>query len=128
MCGRFAQKLPSHMLLDMYKIIPFETNVPPNYNVAPTDPAMVVRANPDKRQRMAEMMKWGLIPAWSKTGKMERPTFNAKCETAASIATFRNAFKCTPMPRAGRRLLRMEEGSTPRRSSPTRSAAPTTSR
>ena len=38
MCGRFAQKLPSHMLLDMYKIIPFETNVPPNYNVAPTDP------------------------------------------------------------------------------------------
>jgi putative SOS response-associated peptidase YedK len=92
MCGRFAQKLPSHMLLDMYKIIPFETNVPPNYNVAPTDPAMVVRVNPDK-QRMAEMMKWGLVPSWSKTGKMDRPTFNAKCETAASIATFRNAFK-----------------------------------
>ena len=51
MCGRFAQKLPSHMLLDMYRIIPFESNTAPNYNVAPTDPAIVVRANRDKTAR-----------------------------------------------------------------------------
>ncbi|HSI01230.1 MAG TPA: SOS response-associated peptidase [Reyranella sp.] len=93
MCGRFAQKLPSHMLLDMYRIIPFESNTAPNYNVAPTDPAIVVRANPKTKQREAELMKWGLIPSWSKTGKMEAPTFNARCETAASAAVFRNAFK-----------------------------------
>lgn len=93
MCGRFAQKLPSHMLLDMYKIIPFETNVPPNYNVAPTDPAMVVRANLEKKRREAEMMKWGLVPFWSKSGKMDFATINAKCETAATSATYRNAFK-----------------------------------
>ena len=56
MCGRFAQKLPSHMLLDMYRIIPFESNAAPNYNVAPTDPAIVVRANPRTKQREAEIM------------------------------------------------------------------------
>ena len=93
MCGRFAQKLPSHMLLDMYKIIPFEHNVPPNYNVAPTDPAMVVRANLDKKRREAELMKWGLVLDWLKSGKMDVATINAKCETAATAATYRNAFK-----------------------------------
>jgi putative SOS response-associated peptidase YedK len=93
MCGRFAQKLPSHMLLDMYRIIPFESNAAPSYNVAPTDPAIVVRVNRDKTAREAEIMKWGLIPSWSKTGKMDAATFNARCETAASAAIFRNAFK-----------------------------------
>ena len=56
MCGRFAQKLPSHLLLDMYRIIPFEKNVAPNYNVAPTDPAIVVRTDREKKQRAAELM------------------------------------------------------------------------
>ena len=93
MCGRFAQKLPSHMLLDMYRIIPFESNTQPNYNVAPTDPAIVVRANPKTGQREAELMKWGLVPSWSKTGKMDFSSINAKCETAATSATYRNAFK-----------------------------------
>src|SRR5690348_1939712 len=92
MCGRFAQKLPSHMLLDMYRIIPFETNLEPNYNVAPTDPAAVVRLDRERR-RKAELMKWGLVPHWSKTGKPDFKTINARCETAATSATFRDAFK-----------------------------------
>jgi len=94
MCGRFAQRKPSHELLNVARVIvPFTPNVPPNYNVAPTDPAIVIKADPRTGQREGEVMKWGLIPAWSKTGKMDRPTFNAKSETAASSATFRNAFK-----------------------------------
>jgi putative SOS response-associated peptidase YedK len=81
------------MLLDMYRIIPFETNLAPNYNVAPTDPAVVVRVARESRQRKAELMKWGLVPHWSKTGKMDFKTINAKCETAATAATFRDAFR-----------------------------------
>jgi putative SOS response-associated peptidase YedK len=93
MCGRFAQKLPSHLLLDLFKTAPFRANVKPSYNVAPTDMVMVVRAGHEKAMREIELMKWGLVPPWSNTGKMEFPTINAKSETAATSAVFRNAFK-----------------------------------
>jgi putative SOS response-associated peptidase YedK len=43
------------MLLDMYGIIPFEKNVALNYNVAPTQTVMVVKAAPDKKRREAEL-------------------------------------------------------------------------
>lgn len=93
MCGRFAQRLPSSRLVDMYKTSPVLVNVQPNYNVAPTQTAMVVRADPDKKERETALMKWGLVPWFSKTGKMEWSTFNAKCETAASSPSYREAFK-----------------------------------
>lgn len=93
MCGRFAQRLPSHRLTDMYRTIPLLANVGPNYNVAPTQTAMVVVANEEKHERAVELMKWGLVPPWSKTGKMEFATINAKCETAATSAVYRSAFK-----------------------------------
>jgi len=93
MCGRFAQKLPSHLLLDLFKTAPFRANVKPSYNVAPTDSVMVVRTTRDKTAREIELMKWGLVPTWSKTGKMEFSSINAKSETAATAAIFRNAFK-----------------------------------
>jgi len=92
-CGRFAQKLPSHLLLDLFKTAPFRVNVKPSWNVAPTDPVMVVRAGADKTGREIELMKWGLVPPWSKTGKMEFSSINAKSETAATSAFYRNAFK-----------------------------------
>ena len=94
MCGRFAQRKPSHELLNVAKVmVPFAPNVPPNYNVAPTDPAIVITVNPATRQREGEVMRWGLVPSWSKSGKMDFKSINAKCETAATSATFRNAFK-----------------------------------
>src|SRR5690242_3078396 len=98
MCGRFAQKLPSHLLLDLFKTAPFRANVKPSWNVAPTDTVMVVRASADKAgadkgAREIELMKWGLVPPWSKTGKMEFPTINAKSETAATSAVFRGPFR-----------------------------------
>ncbi len=98
MCGRFAQKLPSHLLLDLFKTMPLRANVKPSWNVAPTDTVMVVRATAGEAgtrtmTREADLMKWGLVPSWSKTGKMEFPTINAKSETAATSAVFRNAFK-----------------------------------
>jgi putative SOS response-associated peptidase YedK len=78
MCGRFAQKLPSLRLVDMFRTTPLKANVPPNYNVAPTQTAMVVFAHPEKKERELAVMQWGLIPPWSKTGKMEFATFKSQ--------------------------------------------------
>ena len=93
MCGRFAQRLPSSRLVDMYRTLPLLANVGPNHNVAPTPTAMVVSAEPEKAERRLSLMKWGLVPSWSKSGKMDFATINAKCETAATSATYRSAFR-----------------------------------
>lgn len=93
MCGRFAQRLPSHLLMNLYETRPFMANVPPNYNVAPTQTAMVVRAATEDLDREIALPKWGLIPWFSETGKMDKPTFNARCETVASSPMFREAYK-----------------------------------
>ena len=79
MCGRFAQRIPSAQLVDMFKTSPVIMNVPPNYNVAPTQTAMVVSVEPEKG-RQIEIMKWGLVPPWSKTGKMDFHRGGAKLE------------------------------------------------
>ena len=81
------------MLVEMYRTRPFMPNLSPNHNVAPTQSVIVIRADTDKNECELEFMHWGLIPSWSKTGKMDFATFNAKRKTAATSATFRGPFK-----------------------------------
>ena len=69
------------------------------YNVPPTSTLNVVRYDPE-RGRGIEPMRWGLIPFWAENTKaMKLSTFNARVETVAKAAAFRNAWK------AGRRCL-----------------------
>jgi putative SOS response-associated peptidase YedK len=39
------------------------------------------------------MMRWGLIPAWTKDLKKAREPINAKAETVADLPSFRDAFR-----------------------------------
>jgi putative SOS response-associated peptidase YedK len=55
------------------------------YNVAPTQEILVVRSSPDeaeaeKGEREARLMRWGLIPVWSKDLKVGYRMINAKVE------------------------------------------------
>ena len=55
------------------------------YNVAPTQEILVVRSSPDeaeaeKGEREARLMRWGLIPVWSKDLKVGYRMINAKKE------------------------------------------------
>jgi putative SOS response-associated peptidase YedK len=38
-------------------------------------------------------MRWGLVPGWSKDGKVDSSTINAKAETITTSPVFRDAFK-----------------------------------
>lgn len=38
----------------------------PRYNIAPTQPVPVIRQNPKEPRRELSLMRWGLIPSWSK--------------------------------------------------------------
>ena len=39
------------------------------------------------------MMRWGLIPAWSKTEKLETELINAKAETLKEKPSYRQAYE-----------------------------------
>jgi putative SOS response-associated peptidase YedK len=73
-----------------------ESNFPPRYNIAPTQNSFVVRLDKQGEQRELVDMKWGLIPSWSKDGKMPGMTINAKAESASTKPAFRSAYKSRP--------------------------------
>jgi hypothetical protein len=51
-------------------------NVAPSWNVAPTKGAAVVRRRPDTGDRLLDLLKWGLLPHWTKNqpGPSDRST------------------------------------------------------
>jgi len=94
MCGRIGQYLPASWLEAFFKIdTRFVENREPLYNAPPTSDLMVVRIDPKTGKRVITTMKWGLVPFFSKTGKMDYSTFNAKCEGVEKAASFREPFK-----------------------------------
>src|SRR5476651_1947474 len=78
MCGRFVSfNSWAHLRETLTLLSPAE--LPPNYNVAPTQQVLVARDHDGKREGMA--MRWGLIPSWAKDKKMAQ--INARADTAA---------------------------------------------
>jgi len=63
------------------------------YNVAPTQTAPVVRAQPQAGGREAVFMRWGLIPSWAKDEKIGNSLINARAEGIESKPAFRVAFR-----------------------------------
>lgn len=91
-------------------------NLPPRYNIAPTQQVAVVRVvdgtgeNPGTRGLV--QMRWGLIPHWAKDASMAAKMINARAETVAEKPSFRGAVKerrCL-VPADGFYEWRMEDG------------------
>ncbi|MCC5655333.1 SOS response-associated peptidase [Nostoc sp. XA013] len=55
-------------------------------------------------ERIAEEMRWGLIPAWSESDLLDYSTYNARSERISETATYRGAW------RKGQRCLIPAEG------------------
>jgi putative SOS response-associated peptidase YedK len=89
MCGRYGF-VPGTNFEERFEVEHTQEPLLPSYNVAPgaTMP-VVVRNSPNR----VELMKWGLIPFWAKGPKISYKTINARAETVASSAAFREAFK-----------------------------------
>jgi putative SOS response-associated peptidase YedK len=95
MCGRFTTRMTWAEIVALYRLTMEAPphNMPPRYNVCPTDPVDVVRESDGRRELVP--MRWGLVPRWwSKTLKDVRmATFNARAETVETKPFFRDAFK-----------------------------------
>jgi len=63
----------------------------PRYNVTPSQLSAVVR-NQGDRNRL-DLLKWGLVPAWSKDPGLGSHMINARSETVYEKPAFRHAIK-----------------------------------
>ncbi len=73
-------------------------NTGPLWNGAPTHDFPIIRRNPEGA-RSLDLLRWGLVPSWSKDEKPAFATINAKAETLSEKPSFRDAW------RKGRRCI-----------------------
>jgi putative SOS response-associated peptidase YedK len=98
MCGRFALTVTPAELAELFSIIDVE-DFPPRYNIAPTQPILIVMAGqtPEKGSnasgRNSMLVRWGLIPSWVKDPNDFPLLINARSETAVEKASFRAAMR-----------------------------------
>jgi putative SOS response-associated peptidase YedK len=90
MCGRFTLRTPARDLVEIFELLR-EPELSPRYNIAPTQRIAVVRQ--DGKTRELSLMRWGLVPVWSKDPKAGPPLINARAETVATKPSFRTALK-----------------------------------
>lgn len=91
MCGRYTLRTNPQQLALAFGFEELPAELVPRYNVAPTQDVLVVRQH--DRDRAASMLRWGLIPSWSKDAAIGGRLINARAETVAEKPAFRAAFK-----------------------------------
>jgi putative SOS response-associated peptidase YedK len=93
MCGRFLNKLPAAEIARMFDTKNALPNYPARFNIAPTDPVLVVRFNQKTNERSLDALRWGLVPHWAKDLKFGARCINARAETVQTTPAFRDAFE-----------------------------------
>ena len=98
MCGRYALTATPEEILHFLSVIDID-DFPPRYNIAPTQPVLVV-TSADQRElgsnlpdRRALLARWGFIPGWVKDPREFPLLINARAETAIEKASFRGAMR-----------------------------------
>ncbi|MDK1384888.1 SOS response-associated peptidase [Sinorhizobium sp. 8-89] len=98
MCGRFALTATPEELLELFGLLEAE-DFPARYNIAPTQPIIVVvasdRARPGSNlpERKALLVRWGFTPGWVKDPRKFPLLINARSESAVGRAAFRAAMR-----------------------------------
>ena len=68
-------------------------NYPPHWNGAPSQELLVIRRNHHTGEVSLDPLRWDLIPHFCEDPKGGRKPINAKCETVATLPTFRDAYR-----------------------------------
>jgi len=92
MCGCYRLSRRTH-LVEEYFDSTGEDDWVPRYNIAPTQPVPIIRQNPKEPRRELSLVRWGLIPSWTKDASGAARMINARSETAATLPAFRDALK-----------------------------------
>lgn len=87
MCGRYSLTQTLEALAQFFALYGQQrSNLPPRWNIAPTQQSAVVRRNAAGQRELA-MLRWGFA------GPNNAPLINARSETAAAKPSFAEAFR-----------------------------------
>jgi len=96
MCGRITQKSPPDQLrLTILMGTPDDprvTRAKARYNGAPSQDLLVIRRHPKTGEYRQGLLRWGLIPNWTKEISPKRKPINATAERVATAPMFRDAY------------------------------------
>lgn len=87
MCGRFTQTSDAATIASRFRAVATRAEVVPRYNIAPTDPVVVIVR--EGGAPAIELFRWGLIPWWATSMKVQPQPINAKAETLATSSLFK---------------------------------------
>src|SRR5918992_5160105 len=91
MCGRYTLTTPVEKLAEEFGFDASAVDLPPNYNVAPTQGVAAVLEGGGERH--LEVVRGGLIPSWADDPQIGSRMINARAETAPEKPSFRRAFR-----------------------------------
>ena len=91
MCGRFSLTSPGDLLAETFALAE-AMSLPPRYNIAPSQPVVVVRQTARAEPPRWARLRWGLIPSWCRPSTRTHPFVNARSASAAARPAFREAF------------------------------------
>ena len=91
MCSRYSLTSPPDAVRQMFRCSG-EDVFPPRYNIAPTDPVLIVR-NDLRHNRELALVRWGLIPSWVKDPREFATLINARTETVLEKPSFRASIR-----------------------------------
>ena len=97
MCGRYGRRADKQRIAEWMQTrntsVFDESYYAPSFNVAPQSMQPVVRLDSETGERELTVMRWGLVPFWSKDTKIAYSTINAKAETIVTSPVFREPMK-----------------------------------
>lgn len=91
MCGRYVLSTHPEILATYFRLDKF-CDYPPRWNIPPGTDIPVIRQSPEDR-RVLDLLRWGLVPHWAKDTSIGQRLINARAETVAKKAAFREAFR-----------------------------------
>ncbi|HEX9929306.1 MAG TPA: SOS response-associated peptidase [Pyrinomonadaceae bacterium] len=96
MCGRYVLKAEKEAIEKEFDSIVEQAKQAeqlnhPRFNIAPSQIVLAVRQF--EFERIANGLKWGLIPSWAKEESIGNRMINARAESITEKPSFRNAFR-----------------------------------
>jgi len=95
MCGRFGLGIDGQDLAELLQLdlsLDEGQTLEPRYNIAPSQEAAVVRLDRAGRRKL-HLIRWGLVPSWSRDRSIGAKLINARSETAGDKPSFREALE-----------------------------------
>ncbi len=89
MCGRFTLTNSAEAVARIFGLAHLP-EFAPRFNIAPSQDVATVRLG-HGGDRVLDLLRWGLIPSWTKDPAQARLMINARSETAAEKPSFRSA-------------------------------------